>query len=87
MISFVVPAFNEETVLGRTLDSVHAAAAGSGHQYEVIVVDDASTDRTAEIARARGARVVAVAHRQIAAVRNAGARVATGDVIIVGRRT
>jgi glycosyltransferase involved in cell wall biosynthesis len=47
----------------------------------VIVVNDASTDRTPEIARDLGARVVDVALRQISAVRNAGARAAKGDVL------
>src|SRR5205807_5555429 len=43
---------------------------------EVIVADDSSTDRTAEIARQHGARVVSVQHRQISATRNAGAHAA-----------
>ena len=82
MISFIVPAYNEEQLLGRTLESLHAAAAGAGLPYEVIVADDASTDRTPEIARRLGARVVPVAHRQIAATRNSGARAATGAYLI-----
>ena len=48
----------------------------------MIVVDDGSTDRTADIGREHGAQVVSVAHRQIAATRNAGARAARGDVFI-----
>jgi glycosyltransferase involved in cell wall biosynthesis len=82
MISFVVPAHNEETLLGRALASIHDAATASGRKFEVIVVDDASTDRTSEIAAAAGARVVNVNLRQISAVRNAGARAARGDVLV-----
>ena len=82
MISFVVPAHNEEALLARTLASIHAAAAAVRADYELIVVDDASTDRTPEIATQHGARVVRVAARQISAVRNAGAREATGDVLV-----
>jgi len=82
MITFVVPAHNEETLLARTLASIHAAAKTAGVDYELIVVDDASTDRTTEIATANGARVVPVAVRQISAVRNAGAREAKGDVLV-----
>jgi glycosyltransferase involved in cell wall biosynthesis len=50
--------------------------------YEVVVADDASTDGTASIAERRGARVVRVAHRQIAATRNSGARAAMGELFI-----
>jgi glycosyltransferase involved in cell wall biosynthesis len=79
MLSFIVPAHNEETLLGRTLDAIHAAAAELGDPFEVVVADDASTDNTAEIARQCGARVVGVNCRQIAATRNAGARVSCGE--------
>jgi len=81
-LSFVIPANNEETLLGATLEAIRAAAEAAGEPFELIVVDDASTDRTAELAAAAGAMVVAVNLRKISAVRNAGARVATGDVLI-----
>jgi glycosyltransferase involved in cell wall biosynthesis len=82
MISFIIPAYNEESLLGGTLRAVDAAARATGEPFEVIVVDDGSTDRTAEIARAHGARVVVVRHRQIAATRNAGARAAAGGMLV-----
>jgi glycosyltransferase involved in cell wall biosynthesis len=47
-----------------------------------VVADDASTDRTAEIARDGGARVVSVNRRRIAAARNAGGRAAAGEYLI-----
>jgi len=81
VISFVVPAYNEEKYLAPTLEAIHGAARASGEDYEIVVADDASTDATAEIARQHGARVVTVENRQIAATRNAGARAATGDRI------
>jgi glycosyltransferase involved in cell wall biosynthesis len=77
-VSFVVPAHDEERLIGGTLDAIIAAASTIGQPYEIIVVDDASTDATAAIARARNARVISVNLRHIAAVRNAGARSATG---------
>ena len=79
MISFIVPAHNEQACLGRTLQAIHDSARASGQPYEIIVVNDASTDATAEIARAHNATVVSVNHRQIAATRNSGARAANGD--------
>ena len=79
MISFIVPAHNEQAQLGRTLQAIHGAAQTIGRPYEVIVVDDASADATSEIARQNNARVVSVNHRQIAATRNSGARAAQGE--------
>jgi glycosyltransferase involved in cell wall biosynthesis len=81
MISFVVPAYNEEKYLPDALRALFASAGEVGEPFEVVVADDASTDRTAEVARAFGARVVSVGNRQIAATRNAGARAARGDVL------
>jgi glycosyltransferase involved in cell wall biosynthesis len=81
MLSFIVPAYNEEHELPQTLAALRGAAVESGQPYEIIVVDDDSTDATAEIARRAGAIVVAVRCRQIAAVRNAGARAARGDIL------
>jgi glycosyltransferase involved in cell wall biosynthesis len=78
MISFIVPAHNEEALLGETLASLDRAGQAAPVDYEIIVVDDASTDRTAAIALEHGARVVSVHHRQIAATRNSGARAAHG---------
>src|SRR5882672_9409195 len=81
MISFVVPAHNEQTCLPATLAAIHESACVVGQQYEIIVANDASTDATAEIAQQHNARVVAVNHRQIAATRNSGARAAKGERI------
>ena len=79
MISFIVPAHNEQSCLPRTLQAIHESARAVGKPYEIIVVDDASTDATTEIARQYNARVVGVNHRQISATRNSGARAATGE--------
>ncbi len=80
-LSFVVPAHNEEHELPATLRAILGAAREAGEIFELIVADDASTDATAEIAQEFGARIVTVNHRQIAAVRNAGARVARGEIL------
>src|SRR5205085_9617055 len=82
VISIVIPAYNEEALLAPTVRAVRESADATGVPYEVIVVDDGSTDRTAEIARAHGARVVSVELRQIGAARNAGVKAAAGDLLI-----
>jgi glycosyltransferase involved in cell wall biosynthesis len=79
MISFIIPAHNEQAGVGRTLKAIHEAARMVGRSYEIIVVDDASTDATAEIARQHDATVLPVNHRQIAATRNSGGRAARGE--------
>lgn len=79
MISLIVPAHNEQAVLGQTLEAIHAAAQSVGRAYEIIVVNDASTDATADIALRHNARVVFVNHRQIAATRNSGGKAALGE--------
>ena len=82
MISFIVPAYNEEQCLAETIDALHEAGLALGEAYEVLVADDWSTDKTAAIAVLHGAAIVSVACRQIAATRNAGAKAATGDYLI-----
>jgi glycosyltransferase involved in cell wall biosynthesis len=84
VISFVVPAFNEERVVSRTLGALHAAARSitPAEPYEIIVVDDGSTDGTAALAAECGARVVQVQHRHIARARNTGAWAARGTLLI-----
>ncbi len=78
MISFIVPAYNEELELPATLEAIRGAAGQRDH--EVLVVNDASTDATPAIATAAGARLINISRRQIAAARNAGARQARGDI-------
>jgi len=82
VISFVVPAYNEEKYLGATLASIHDATKAVGEPYEIVVANDASTDGTVAIAEQGAARVVHVQNRQIAATRNAGAKAALGDILI-----
>src|SRR5205809_6907994 len=81
MISFIVPAYNEEHELSDTLAAIREAASGATQPYEVIVVDDASTDATPKIASDAGAKVIPINRRQIAAARNAGARASQGEYL------
>ncbi len=84
-LSIIIPAFNEQKLLPATLESVFTAAhaiSDRGWDYEVIVCDNNSTDQTAEIATARGARVVFEPVNQIGRARNRGATVAAGHWLI-----
>ncbi len=81
-VSIIIPAYNEEKLLAGTLAAVRGAAeafTGRGWRTELIVCDNHSTDRTAEIARTGGATVVYEPVNQIGRARNRGASVATGD--------
>ena len=84
-ISIIVPAFNEEKLLRASLQSINASSSAfhaRGWETELIVCDNNSTDRTAEIARAEGARVVFEPINQIARARNCGANAATGNWLL-----
>lgn len=84
-LSIVIPAYNEERLIGRCLAAVEDARAGlgaRGWESEVVVCDNNSTDRTAAIAREQGARVVFEPFNQISRARNCGAAAATGDWLL-----
>ena len=85
-VSIVIPAFNEERLLPGTLELVARAAqsalGGRGWEWEVVVCDNNSTDRTAEIARAAGARVAFEPVNQIGRARDTGARAAMGEWLV-----
>ncbi len=81
--SVIIPAYNEARYLPRLLQSIDLARgnySGGAEEVEVIVADNDSTDTTASIAAAYGARVIHVAKRRIGAARNGAARVACGDI-------
>lgn len=80
-VSVVIPAFNAERTLGGTLTG---ALTQTYPRIEVVVVDDGSTDHTADIAKAHGApvRVVRQPNRGPSAARNAGVAAARGDLLV-----
>ena len=82
--SLVIPAYNEEELLPRLLKTVQVAReryVGGADRIEVIMGNNASTDRTADIAREFGCRVAFVEKRCIAAARNGGAAIARGEIV------
>jgi polyisoprenyl-phosphate glycosyltransferase len=62
MISVIIPAYNEESSIGGTVDACVRALAKLGGEYEIIVVDDGSSDNTAGAAVAAGARIIRHPH-------------------------
>jgi glycosyltransferase involved in cell wall biosynthesis len=82
-MSVVVPAYDEAEILPRTLDQLRRCAAAVDTPVEIVVVDNGSTDGTAEIAAAHGARVVTEPDRRgVARARNAGAAATEGEVLV-----
>ena len=63
-VAIIVPAYNEEGGICPTIDRLRAAMEDSGYSYEIVIVDDGSTDRTAEHASLCGVRVVRLPNNQ-----------------------
>jgi len=79
-VSVVVPAYNEEKVIEKCLEALVKQDFPKAN-YEIIVVDNASTDRTAEIARKASAKVVLEKRKGIAYARQAGLEACKGDIV------
>ena len=78
-ISVIIPVRNGGASFAQCLDALARVEYGA---YEVVVVDDGSTDDTAAVARERGCQVVSMDRQSgPAAARNAGAREADGDIL------
>jgi glycosyltransferase involved in cell wall biosynthesis len=80
--SILIPARNEDKYLSGCLDSIKVAATSFPDQVEIIVALNRCTDRTEEIALSSGAKVAREDGRNLARIRNAAAKVATGDIIV-----
>ncbi len=84
VVSVIIPAYNEEQAIGADLDLIVETMDASGYEYEIIVVDDGSTDRTAEIAESKGVRVIRhPINRGSGASRRTGILQAKGDIIVM----
>src|SRR5215471_12078791 len=80
-ITFIIPALNEEKLIAFAIRSIRAEMAGRPNEYEILIVDNASTDRTAEVALEQGAHVVHELRRGIVAARQAGYRHAKYELL------
>jgi glycosyltransferase involved in cell wall biosynthesis len=78
-VSFLVPVFNEEATIGDVLDRI----AALGLDAQVIVVDDGSTDRSADLAQRDGVTVVRVQHRGKGAAIRAAIPLIDGDIAVI----
>lgn len=76
-VTVIIPALNEELAIGVVVREIPA-----GLVHEIIVVDNGSTDRTAEVARAAGARVIAEPARGYGAACLAGVRAADAEILV-----
>jgi glycosyltransferase involved in cell wall biosynthesis len=81
-LSFVVPAYNEESYLPACLESILAQTRGLGDAVEIIVVNNASSDRTREVALGfPGVRVVDEPRKGLTFARQAGFAASSGELI------
>ncbi|MBI5464989.1 glycosyltransferase family 2 protein [Candidatus Gottesmanbacteria bacterium] len=81
LVSVVIPAYNEEKYLPKTLESLKDQAH-SDFDYEVIVVDSQSRDKTTEVAQRYGAQVLSIPKKTPAFARQKGVEQAKGEIII-----
>lgn len=81
-VSVIIPAYNEQDCLPGTLERINKALSVVTCPFEVIVVDNGSQDRTAQVAESFGARVFPEKEHNISRVRNTGAKNSTGDILI-----
>jgi polyisoprenyl-phosphate glycosyltransferase len=83
-ITVLIPAYNEQETIAPVVQSVSKAMQGQGYQYEILVVDDCSTDDTASVAGSAGARVVRHSvNRGSGAARRTGIKEGRGDIIVM----
>jgi len=80
--SIVIPARDEERFIGACLESIRTASVSFPDAVEIIVVLNRCTDRTEAIAHSFGARTIREDARNLSRIRNAGARSATGEILI-----
>ncbi len=82
VISIVIPTINEEASIGQVLDRLASTMKSARQEFEIIVVDTNSRDRTVEIARSRGCRVIEEKRRGYGRAYKTGFASSHGDVIV-----
>ena len=83
-VTVILPAYNEELAIGQVIDDVQRVMAAQNLTYEILVVDDASTDETLRIANAKSVRVISHRkHRGSGAARRTGVEHAAGKIVVL----
>ncbi len=83
-VSIIVPAFNEAAAIEADIEAIITAMESSGYSYEVIVVDDGSTDGTGELAEAMGVSVLRLPENKgVGVARTRGVKAARGEIIVM----
>lgn len=83
-VSIVIPAYNEEESAAQVMDEIKKVVAADTHDYEIIVVDDGSTDNTSQVLKAAGVRVIRhPVNRGYGATLKTGIRHASGDIVVI----
>ncbi|MBI4681883.1 MAG: glycosyltransferase family 2 protein [Nitrospirae bacterium] len=80
LISFIMPALNEEECIGTSIRAIKSYS--QGYKCEIIVVDNGSTDRTAEIVRSEHVTLLQARNTTIAYARNKGVEESNGRILI-----
>ncbi len=80
-ISVVIPAYNEEKYIGRTLDSINNLEKKKDWDVEVLVINGGSTDNTENVAKSYGAKVINESHKGIGFARQEGIKHAKGEIV------
>src|SRR5689334_15578971 len=82
-ISVVLPAYNEADTIGQEIETIREAMKTTDYVYEILIIDDGSTDQTADIVKSKGVRIVLHGqNRGGGAARNTGIQHARGDIIV-----
>ncbi len=82
--SVVMPCLNEELTLAACIEEAREGAARAGHQVEIIIADNGSTDSSRSIATSLGCKVVEVPERGYGAALDAGIKAATSQYVVMG---
>ena len=80
-VSVIIPTMNEEAAIGKVMDDVQAALGKASVSYEIMIVDTSSKDRTVEIAREKGAKVIDEPRRGYGRAYKTGFKNAQGEYI------